>query len=40
VLAVCPAARASWYENVGHLPFLEDSGRLDLELAALVRQLA
>jgi pimeloyl-ACP methyl ester carboxylesterase len=40
VLEVCPTARASWYENVGHLPFLEDSGRFDLELAELVRQAA
>ena len=33
VLEVCPTARASWYEGVGHLPFLEDSGRFDRELA-------
>ena len=38
VLEVCPTARASWYENVGHLPFLEDSGRFDFELADFVRQ--
>jgi pimeloyl-ACP methyl ester carboxylesterase len=40
VLEVCPTARASWYENVGHLPFVEDSARFDLELAELVRQVA
>ena len=30
---VCPTAYASWYERVGHMPFMEDSGRFDLELA-------
>ena len=34
VLAVCPTARASWYEGVGHAPFLEDPERFDRELAA------
>jgi non-heme chloroperoxidase len=38
VLEVCPSARASWYENVGHMPFREDSGRFDGELADFVRQ--
>ena len=33
VLEVCPTARASWYEGIGHLPFVEDSGRFDRELA-------
>jgi pimeloyl-ACP methyl ester carboxylesterase len=33
VVDVCPTARASWYEDVGHMPFLEDSGRFDQELA-------
>ena len=33
VLEVCPTARASWYEGVGHLPFLEDPARFDRELA-------
>jgi pimeloyl-ACP methyl ester carboxylesterase len=32
VLDVCPAARASWYDGVGHLPFLEESARFDDEL--------
>ncbi len=32
VLDVCPTARASWYEGVGHLPFLEDAARFDGEL--------
>jgi non-heme chloroperoxidase len=25
-------AQASWYDGVGHLPFLEDSARFDREL--------
>ena len=33
VMEVCPTARASWYEGVGHLPFLEDPDRFDHELA-------
>lgn len=33
VLEVCGTARASWYQDVGHLPFLEDSDRFDRELA-------
>ena len=40
VLDVCPTARASWYDGVGHLPFLEDPSRFDRELAELVRQVA
>ena len=38
VLEVCATARASWYEGVGHLPFLEDSGRFDRELAEFAGQ--
>ena len=34
VLDVCGTARASWYEGVGHLPFLEDPRRFDRELRA------
>jgi non-heme chloroperoxidase len=34
VLAACPTATASWYDGVGHLPFAEDAGRFDRELAA------
>jgi pimeloyl-ACP methyl ester carboxylesterase len=37
VVRVCPTARASWYEDVGHLPFVEDSGRFDHELAEFAR---
>ena len=28
VLDVCPTARASWYEGVGHLPFVEDPAQV------------
>jgi hypothetical protein len=34
-LTVCPAAAASWYDGVGHMPFWEASGRFDRELAGL-----
>jgi pimeloyl-ACP methyl ester carboxylesterase len=33
-LAVCPSARASWYDGIGHAPFLEAPERFDRELAA------
>ena len=32
VLDVCERAQASWYEDVGHLPFFEDPVRFDREL--------
>ena len=32
-LRVCPTAESSWYEGVGHMPFLEDPVRFDRELA-------
>jgi non-heme chloroperoxidase len=35
VLEVCPTARASWYDDIGHLPFLEDPARFDRELREL-----
>jgi non-heme chloroperoxidase len=34
VLQVCPTARASWYDGVGHAPFLEDPKRFNRELAS------
>jgi len=33
-LASCRAAEASWYEGVGHMPFVEAPDRFDRELAA------
>jgi non-heme chloroperoxidase len=33
VLGACPTAEASWYEDAGHMPFLEDHPRFDRELA-------
>jgi len=36
-LTVCPAATASWYDGVGHLPFWEAPDRFDRELASLAR---
>ena len=38
VLAACPAAEASWYEDTGHVPHLEDPGRFNRELAELTRR--
>jgi pimeloyl-ACP methyl ester carboxylesterase len=40
ILAVCRFAEASWYENVGHTPHLEQPGRFNRELAALARRTA
>ena len=39
VLATCPVAEASWYEGVGHVPFLEEPERFNRELAALTRRV-
>ena len=36
VLDVCDTAEASWYDDVGHMPFLEDPVRFDRELAEFV----
>jgi non-heme chloroperoxidase len=38
VLEQCPTAVASWYEGVGHMPFIEDAERFNLELARFVDQ--
>ena len=35
-LAVCGTATASWYDGVGHMPFVEDTVRFDRELAEFV----
>jgi non-heme chloroperoxidase len=39
VLATCPTAEASWYDGVGHAPFLEEPERFNRELAALTRRV-
>ena len=36
-LIACPAATASWYDGVGHIPFWEALDRFDRELASLAR---
>jgi pimeloyl-ACP methyl ester carboxylesterase len=36
VLESCPTAVASWYEEVGHMPFVEAAERFDGELATFV----
>jgi pimeloyl-ACP methyl ester carboxylesterase len=33
-----PAAEASWYDGVGHLPHLQEHERFNSELAALTRR--
>jgi non-heme chloroperoxidase len=35
VLDLCATAQASWYEDVGHMPFVEDPARFDRELREL-----
>ena len=39
VLATCPTAEASWYDGVGHAPFLEAPERFNRELGALARRV-
>ena len=38
VLERCPTAVASWYDGVGHMPFLESTERFDRELASFVEE--
>jgi len=38
ILSVCPTARASWYDGVGHMPFWEDPERFDRELGELMER--
>lgn len=37
VLECCPTAAASWYEGIGHMPFVEASERFNQELATFVQ---
>jgi non-heme chloroperoxidase len=39
ILASCPTARASWYDSVGHGPFIEAPKRFNVELAEFARNL-
>jgi pimeloyl-ACP methyl ester carboxylesterase len=39
ILEICPTATASWYDDVGHAPFLEDPARFNRELAELVHRV-
>jgi pimeloyl-ACP methyl ester carboxylesterase len=39
VLATCPTAEASWYDGAAHVPFLEEPGRFNRELAELTRRV-
>jgi len=40
VLDVCKTARPSWYDGVGHMPFIEDQARFDREVADLAEDVA
>lgn len=37
ILEVCPTARVSWFEDVAHMPFMEDWQRYNTELADFAR---
>jgi non-heme chloroperoxidase len=37
ILSTCPTAEPSWYEGVGHAPFIEDPERFNRELAEFRR---
>jgi len=37
ILEKCPTATASWYDGIGHAPFLEDTPRFDRELAQFAK---
>jgi pimeloyl-ACP methyl ester carboxylesterase len=39
VLATCPTAEASWYDDVAHLPHMDDPERFNRELAQLARRV-
>jgi non-heme chloroperoxidase len=39
ILATCPTAEASWYDDIGHLPHLQEPDRFNRELAELTRRV-
>jgi pimeloyl-ACP methyl ester carboxylesterase len=39
VVAVCKTAQPSWYDGIGHMPFLEDADRFNNELADFVARV-
>jgi non-heme chloroperoxidase len=39
VAAVCKTAQLSWYDDTGHMPFLEHEVRFNRELAAFVERV-
>lgn len=38
ILQLCPTAQPSWYDRVGHVPFIEDPTRFNQELAELAHR--
>ena len=40
ILRTCRTSTASWYDRVGHAPFIEDAPRFNTELGDLVEQVA
>lgn len=38
-LKLCKNSSASWYEGVGHVPFVEDAGRFNNDIAELARHV-
>lgn len=39
ILKVCPTAKASWYDGVAHMPFLENPQRFNTELAEFAEKV-
>lgn len=39
ILEVCPTAKASWYDGVAHMPFLENPQRFNSELAEFAERI-
>ena len=40
IVTVCPTAQSSWYDDTGHMPFLEDADRFNRELADFVARVS